>query len=104
MSANNAETMDTIENCEKGLHWKMLFPQRKYKQRKYVQSDSEGCKLALHAQNKKFEWYVDNSFSKHLIGDKEFFLNLKEERGGNVYFEENVLAKIIGKGMVTLRN
>ena len=39
-----------------------------------------------------------------MTGDEGKFLNIKEERGGNVFFGDNGSTKIIGKAMVTLEN
>jgi hypothetical protein len=60
------------------------------------------CSLALQAQHKKSDWYVDSGCSKHMTGDKNRFLTLKKERGGSVSFGNNHSAKIIGRGTVNL--
>ena len=45
--------------------------------------------IALHAQNKGNQWYVDNGCSSHVIGDQTKFLTLKKENEGSVTFGGN---------------
>jgi hypothetical protein len=62
------------------------------------------CSLALQAQHKKCDWYVDNGCSKNMTGDKNKFLTLKKEKYGSISFGNNHSAKIIGRGIVNLGN
>jgi len=48
--------------------------------------------------------YVGSGFSKHMIGDKDKFLTLKNERDGSISFGNDNSAKIIGRGIVNLGN
>jgi hypothetical protein len=50
----------------------------------------EECLIALQAQSRKSDWYIDN-------GDKDRFVNLKKERYGSVLFGNDNSTKIIGK-------
>ena len=61
------------------------------------------CKVALYAKNKKCQWYIDSGCSKHMTRDKIKFLKLTKEKG-SVTFGDNVSAKILGKGTITLGN
>jgi hypothetical protein len=72
--------------------------------RKSDQQEKEENNLALHAQRKTNQWYVDSGCSKHMTGDQSRFLVLKREKGGNVTFGNDVSAKIIGKGTINLGN
>ena len=60
------------------------------------------CKVALYAKKKKCQWYIDSGCSKHMAGDKSKFLKLTKKEKGIVIFGDNVSAKILGKGIVTL--
>ena len=62
------------------------------------------CKVALYAKDKRSQWYVDSGFSKHMTGDQDKFLSLKRKEKWSVTFGDNVSAKILGKGTVSLRN
>ena len=39
-----------------------------------------------------------------MIGGKDIFLDLKKEKGGSVYFGDDDSTKILGKGIVSLRD
>ena len=67
-------------------------------------SSKEDCKLALIAENKEDEWYRDNGFSTHMIGDQHKFVNLKKRKSGSVAFGNDSTVKILGKGVVNLVN
>lgn len=61
------------------------------------------CGLELSAHDQEKTWYVDGGYSKHMTWDKNQFLSLKEkDRGNNVMLDKNALAKIKGKGIVSL--
>lgn len=64
----------------------------------------EECSIALQAQSRRNDWYVDSGCSKHMIGDKDRFVTLKKERDGSVSFENDNSTKIIGKGTIKLGN
>jgi hypothetical protein len=38
----------------------------------------EECSIALQAQSRKSDWYVDNGCLRHMIGDKGRFVTLKK--------------------------
>jgi hypothetical protein len=59
------------------------------------------CLIALKAQDKKDLWYVNIGFSKHMIGNKDKFLDLKKQKG-KVTFGDNASSNILGKGTVRL--
>lgn len=65
--------------------------------------ENHGCRLAFSADDQENIWYVDSGFSNHMTRDKSKFLYLKEKYGGNnVIFRNNPLARIKGKGIVSL--
>lgn len=43
-------------------------------------------------------------FQSIWLGIRKKILNIKKEKGGSVTFRDNVLAKIVGKGTVSLGN
>lgn len=67
-------------------------------------SSKEYCKLALIAENKKDEWYIDSGFSTHMTGDQNKFNGLKKRKGGSGSFGNDSFIKILGKGVVNLEN
>jgi hypothetical protein len=79
-------------------------PQNRTWIRNKNQYRNEECTLALQAKKKKHGWYVDNGYSKHMIGDKYKFLTLIKERDGSVSFRNDDSSKIIGKGIVIIGN
>jgi hypothetical protein len=56
----------------------------------------------MYAQDKGSQWYIDSGCSKHMTGDQNKFLTLKEEKGGNVTFRYNASARIVGKGTISI--
>ena len=65
--------------------------------KKQEESKKEECGLALYAQNKGNQWYIDSGCSKHMMGDQTKFLTLKEEKGVRVTFGDKDSARIVGK-------
>jgi hypothetical protein len=68
--------------------------------RKQDQYRNEECTIALQDKKKKHGWYVDSGCSKHMTGDRDKFLTLRNEIHGSISFENDDPAKIIGKGIV----
>ena len=68
--------------------------------RKRDQYSNEECTIALQAKQKKRGWYVDSGCSKHMTGDRDKFLTLREERDGSVSFGNDDSTKIIGNGTI----
>ena len=62
------------------------------------------CGIVLSVQKQNDPWYIDSGCSKHMTGDKNKFLSLKEGKTGNVTFGNDAPGKIRGKGMVSLSN
>jgi hypothetical protein len=60
--------------------------------------------VALYAKNKKFQWYIDSGWSKHMRGNEGKFITLTKKDKGKVTFGDNVSAKILGKGTISLGN
>lgn len=90
----NVEENDSIINKENPTTtWK-----------KEQTSNKEECKLALIAENKQDEWYIDNGFSAHRTGDQNKFISLKKRKSGNVSLGNDSTVKILGKGVVNLGN
>jgi hypothetical protein len=59
---------------------------------------------ALHAQNKRNQWYVDSGCSSHMTGDKSKFLTLKEVNEGSVTFGSDATTRIARKGTLSINN
>ena len=64
-------------------------------------TSKEKCLVALKVQDKGDLWYVDSGCSKHMTGDKDTLLNLKEHKG-KVTFGDNASGNILGKGSVNV--
>ena len=47
---------------------------------------------------------MDSGCSKHMTGDLSKFIVLNRDQQGRVTFGDNISSKIIGKGIVALRN
>lgn len=60
------------------------------------------CRLALIAQNKKDECYIDNGCSTHMIGVRNKFINLKQGKSGSVAFGNDSSINTLGKGLVNI--
>jgi hypothetical protein len=58
----------------------------------------------LYSKYKIGQWYVDSGCSKHMTGTLNKILILKKEKKGKVTFGDDVSAKILGKGTVSLGN
>jgi hypothetical protein len=50
--------------------------------RKHDKLNVKECSLALQAQSRRSDWYVDSGCSKHRTGDKNKFISMKKERDG----------------------
>jgi hypothetical protein len=74
-----------------------------WKEKQMEEKETE-CKVALYAKDKRSQWYVDSGCSKHMTGDQDKFLSLKKKEKGSVTFGDNVSAKILGKGTISLGN
>jgi hypothetical protein len=64
--------------------------------------NKEDCRLALLAENKEDEWYIDNGCSTHMTRDQNKFISLKKGKSGSVAFGNDSSIKILGKGVVSL--
>ena len=65
---------------------------------------SHAC-LFVHTSLKVFNsclWYLDSSYSCHMIGDKSLFKSLKEKVGDYVTFDDGSHAQVLGKGIVEI--
>lgn len=58
----------------------------------------------FYAQKQENKWYVDNSFSRHMIGDQIKFIKLNEIDGGKVILGNNASTKITRKGTFNIDN
>ena len=65
--------------------------------RKSYQRKKEESNLDKFAQSEASQLYIDGGCSKHVTRDQRRFLVIKTEKGGNVTFGNNGLAKIIEK-------
>jgi hypothetical protein len=91
---NREEDVITKHREEYTRVWK-----RKQEEQKKVK-----CGLAMYAQDKGSQWYINSGCSKHMTGDHNKFLILKEEKGGSVTFRDNASTRIAGKRIVSLDN
>ena len=57
----------------------------------------------LSATEKKNIWHLDSGCSKHMIGDPNKFITLKDNKG-KVTFGDNLSSKIIDKGTIVVNN
>ena len=71
-------------------------------ERTWKEKKTDNCALTLKAQNNKDAWYVDNSCSMHMTGDRRKFVSLKEKKDGTVSFGNDGSSNVIGSGTVTL--
>ena len=55
-------------------------------------------------RNQGCQWYIDSVFSKYITGDQRKFLKLKNKGKRKVTFGDNMSAKILGNGTVSLGN
>jgi hypothetical protein len=62
------------------------------------------CNVALYERNQGCQWYIDSGCSKHMARDQSKFLKLNKKGKGKVTFGDNMSAKIMGKGIVSLGN
>lgn len=76
---------------------------RVWKRKSYLQKKEER-NLALHAQSKTSQWYIDSGCSKHMTRDQRSFLVLKREKEGNVTSGNDGSTKINKKGISILGN
>jgi hypothetical protein len=47
-------------------------------------------------------WYLDSACSRHMIGDKTLFKELKEGRSGNITYGDGSKSKVMGQGTVDI--
>ena len=59
--------------------------------------------IALCATKNQNLWHLDSGCSKHMTGDLNKFLTLKDNKG-KVAFGDNLSSKIIGKGICVVNN
>jgi hypothetical protein len=62
------------------------------------------CNVSIYATNQGCQWYIDSGCSKNMTRGQRKFLKLNKKGKGKVSFGDNVLAKILGKGTVSLVN
>jgi hypothetical protein len=62
------------------------------------------CKVALYVKNKGCQWYIDSGCSKHMTRYQRKILKLTKKEKGKVTFGDNVAAKILRKGTISLGN
>jgi len=96
--------MSPKQNREEDVITKHREQYTNVRKRKQEELNMEECGLVMYAQDKGIQWYIDSGCSKHMIGDQNKFITLKEEKGGNVTFVDNAFATVVGKGIVSLDN
>ena len=67
------------QNCEKKSSLENDLHSKKVWYKKLVQSSHEGCRLALHEHNKKYEWYINSEWSKYMTKEISWSSKNKEE-------------------------
>ena len=75
---------------------KILFEGQKY---------LSHASLFIHTSLKVFNsclWYLDNSCSHHMTGDKSLFKSFKEKIGDYVTFGDGSHAQVLGKGTIEI--
>jgi hypothetical protein len=70
--ANNCRLTIPPRESKKNISNQISKPQEIWK------INMNQCSLVLQAQHRKSDWYVDNDFSKHMIGDINNFITLKK--------------------------
>ena len=71
--------------------------------RKTENLKAEKCNVALQAEH-KIKWIVDSGYSKHMIGNKHFFIKLDKGKEGSITFGNDQSARIIGRGTSCLNS
>ena len=71
------------------------------KQRVY---DKAKCQVVINVLKAKSssEWYFDSGYSRHMTGDKTYLTSLENYNGDIVTFEDGSLARLKGKGSITI--
>ena len=70
----------------------------------WKKKDDVECSLALCATEKQNLRHIYSGCSKHMTGDPTKFLILKRKQKGKVTFGDNLSSKIIGTGIVAIRD
>ena len=65
--------------------------------------EKESSMISLCETKKQNLWHLDSVCSKHMIGDPNKFIKLKDDKG-KVTFRDNMSSKIIGKGTDVVNN
>ena len=75
------------------------------KQKKYwrEEEEKESSMISLCATENQNLWQLDSGCSKHMTGDPNKFITLKDNKG-KVTFGDNLSSKIIGKVTVVVSN
>ena len=73
------------------------------KKKKYwrEKEEKESFMIALCTTKNQNLWHLDSGCSKHMIGDLNKFITLKDNKG-KVTFGDNLSSKIIGKGTIVV--
>jgi hypothetical protein len=58
--------------------------------------------VALYERDQGYQWYIDSGCSKYMAGYQRKFLKLNKKGKGKVTFGDNMSAKILGKGTISL--
>jgi hypothetical protein len=66
-------------------------------QREHNKENFLFIQVALHAQNNRDKWYINNGCSIHMTGDRTMFITLNKNED-NVTFGDNGTSTIVGKG------
>ena len=57
------------------------------------------CLTALRAKKR---WYLENGYSRHMMGDVNQFFTLEKKDGRSITFSYNRKGRIIGKGKIKI--
>jgi len=83
LNVTNVKNLDTVRNCRSNF----IFPSKETRQvpihhmgkqlrtwkKKHEDLKVDECGLALQAQSRISQWYIDGGCSKHMTGDKDKF-------------------------------
>ena len=107
LNAHFSITLD-MKYLNAGAHYNQHLKKEKISanskvwKRKELQSKRRGIQLFVEGQEN--QWYIDNRYSKHMIGDKHKLISYNAlEKENNVTFGNESPAIIKGKGFVFLK-
>jgi hypothetical protein len=71
------------------------MPTTVWRRKEFINNEDFRIELSAEECKEEDEWYIDIGCSSHMTGDQDKFISLKR-KGGNVSFEDDSFAKILG--------